>query len=415
MIARPVSDVGSDGAWVMVINEATEERQVRDQLQRQERLAAVGQLAAGIAHDFNNIMAVIVLHAQLISRSQSLSGRNRERLETIHGQAHYATKLIDQILDFSRRSVLARRTLDLHPLVKEEVKLLQRTLPESIKVDFVMDAEDPTAVEGLHTVSADPTRIQQLLMNLAINARDAMPDGGRLTLRLGHQTLEAGETGPIRGMRAGSWVVLSVRDTGTGIPTDVLPHIFEPFFTTKEAGLGSGLGLAQVHGIVGQHGGYIDVDTTVGVGTTFTIYLPAVASAADSSATDLGGALPTGRGQTVLIVEDSVPLRDALQEMLLGWEYEVYGAEDGAAALELLETLAKPVDLILSDVVMPEMGGQALVRELRARGLHMPVILMSGHPQDQGLEKLHELGVHAWLHKPPDLDLLATTLAAALA
>jgi nitrogen-specific signal transduction histidine kinase/CheY-like chemotaxis protein len=387
---------------------------VRDQLQRQERLAAVGQLAAGIAHDFNNIMAVIVLHAQLVSAASALSPRDRERLNTINTQARHATRLIEQILDFSRRSVLARQPLDLHPLLSEQSKLLRRTLPENIEVTF--SAGGTASRDGMtYLVDADPTRLQQLVMNLAINARDAMPKGGELTLTLSSLTLEDAGVPPVPHLPPGQWVILEISDTGTGISPEVLDHMFEPFYTTKPAGQGTGLGLAQVHGIVGQHGGQIKVDTEVGQGTTFTIYLPALSTERVDVTDNAFGIAPEGRGETILMVEDSAALREALQEMLEGWRYHVLSAENGKAAIALLEELDGDVDLIVSDVVMPQMGGQALVSELRARGWQMPVILMSGHPQDIGIEALRAVGVHAWLPKPPDLAQLSTTIAAALA
>jgi two-component system, cell cycle sensor histidine kinase and response regulator CckA len=414
VLAQPVAELTSSEAWVMVINEVTEMRQVRDQLQQQERLAAVGQLAAGIAHDFNNIMAVIVLHAQLVSKSLALSERDQERLKIIHQQAHHATRLIEQILDFSRRSVLARQSLALYPFLNEQVKLLQRTLPEHIDIILTTDA-DPIEDDQRYVIDADPTRIQQLVMNLAINARDAMPDGGQLHLGLSRLSLSRGAEPPVPRLHPGDWVVLEVRDTGTGIAPEALEHMYEPFFTTKPPGQGSGLGLAQVHGIVGQHGGQIDLATTRGVGTTFTIYLPALSQPRAPDTAMLSDVAPEGRGQTVLIVEDSAPLRVALQEMISGWRYEAVGAADGKAALARIAAADPPIDLVLSDVVMPEMGGMALVRELRAQGQRLPVILMSGHPQDMGLDDLQALGVHAWLHKPPDLDELARTIAAALA
>jgi len=280
ILAGSLDQADAPDEWVMVINDVTESRQVRDQLQRQERLAAVGQLAAGIAHDFNNIMAVIVLHAQMVTQAQELSVPDLARLNTISRQARHATQLISQILDFSRQSVLDRHPLDLQPLVKEEVRMLSRTLPEHIVVTLDCDA-------GEHVVDADPTRIQQLIMNLAINARDAMPAGGKLRIGLAHVVIGAHQTPPVAQMAPGAWVRLSVSDTGTGIAPEAIPHLYEPFYTTKVqgtgAGKGSGLGLAQVHGIVGQHGGHIALETALGKGTTFNIqHLSAGAGCAGS-------------------------------------------------------------------------------------------------------------------------------------
>ena len=406
VIARPIANGADPEHWVLVIQDVTEERQVRERLQQQERLAAVGQLAAGIAHDFNNIMGVIVLHAQMAARSDHISMRDRERLETINQQAHHAAQLIEQILDFSRRGLLARRPLDLLPLIKEQVRLLKRTLPESITVEL-------THAREAYLVNADPTRMQQIVMNLAVNARDAMPQGGALRIALDHLHLDRHTSPPVARMAPGDWITISVTDTGTGIPAEALPHIFEPFYTTKQPGQGSGLGLAQVHGIIAQHEGHIDVDTESNHGTTFTIYLPASPTSPDAVLAPAQGETPRGQGQVILVVEDNAVLRGALCETLVDNGYQVLEAPDGRAALDLLAEEATHVDMILSDVVMPRMGGMALAHALRDRGWAMPVILMSGHPRQRNLDELLAQGVADWLPKPPDLDDLARAVAAA--
>jgi two-component system cell cycle sensor histidine kinase/response regulator CckA len=263
VIARPVEHGSKPEHWVLVISDVNQEREIQAQLQQQERLAAVGQLAAGIAHDFNNIMASIVLYAQMVARSPELPECDQERMAVINQQAWHASQLIQQILDFSRRAVLERRSLDVLSLLKEHVKLLERTLPEHIRTELNYGQDE-------YTVQADPTHVQQMVTNLAVNARDVMPSGGTLRIGLERITVEPRKSPILPEMEAGKRIRLTVSDTGTGIPPDVLPHIFEPFFTTKEPGEGSGLGLAQVHGIVGQHGGRIDVETQVGEGTTFS-------------------------------------------------------------------------------------------------------------------------------------------------
>jgi two-component system, cell cycle sensor histidine kinase and response regulator CckA len=235
--------------------------------QQQERLAAVGQLAAGIAHDFNNIMAVIVLYTQMSLRMPDIPTQLRGRLQVVDQQAARATELIQQILDFCRRAVLEPRPMDLEPFLKEIVKLLERTIPENIKMELTYGADD-------YTVNADPTQMQQAVMNLVVNARDAMlpKGGGKLDIELDRLRMTRHQEPPLPKMEAREWV--RVTDTGIGIPPEALPHIFEPFSTTKEMGKGTGLGLAQVYGIVKQHKGHIDVATKVGGGTTFTLYLP---------------------------------------------------------------------------------------------------------------------------------------------
>ncbi|HET91815.1 MAG TPA: response regulator [Chloroflexi bacterium] len=392
---------------MLVIKDVTREREIQTQLQQQERLAAVGQLAAGIAHDFNNIMAVIVLYAQIAARSSSLSERDRERMAVINQQAQHAARLIQQILDFSRRAVLERRPLDLLPLLKEQVKLLQRTLPEHIEITMAYEPDD-------YTVNADPTRMQQMITNLAVNARDAMPHGGVLRLGLERVTVERDSSPPLPELNMGEWVRLTVSDTGTGISPDALPHIFEPFFTTKSPGEGSGLGLAQVHGIVGQHGGQIGVETQVGEGTTFSIYLPTLAAHPPELLRGDVSITPQGHGEVVLVVEDNAALRTALVVSLEQWNYQALEAANGQEALALMAQQAEQIALVVSDVVMPGLGGIALFHTLRERGWQTPVILLTGHPMDKELDELRAHGLIAWLLKPPSLERLARAVADAL-
>ena len=232
VIARSIETGPELGGWVLVIRDVTNERDIQEQAQRQERLAAVGQLAAGIAHDFNNILAIIVLRAELLQRMKDLPERVQDRLGAIAQQALRATDLIQQILDFSRQSVMERLPLDLQVFLKEQVKLLDRTLGENVVIDLKID-------EDAYTINADPTRMQQIVMNLAVNARDAMPDGGNLSIKLTRLSLAEGETPPMAEMPTGHWACLTIADTGTGIPQDILSRVFDPFFTTKPPGKGT--------------------------------------------------------------------------------------------------------------------------------------------------------------------------------
>lgn len=384
-----------------------ERKRVEAQLQQQERLAVVGQLAAGIAHDFNNIMAVIILYALMLEKTEDLSERNQERIAVINQQAWHASRLIEQILDFSRRAVLEEQSLDILPLLKEQVKFLRRTVPENIQIALNFRQDD-------FTVIADPTRIQQMITNLAVNARDAMPEGGILGIDLERITVEYDQPPPLPEMEPGEWVKMTVMDTGIGIAPDLLVKIFEPFFTTKDPEKGSGLGLAQVHGIVGLHKGHIDVESTVGEGTTFTIYLPAQAA---HSANILTGNIPTtarGQGEVVLIVEDKAALREALKEILEMLDYKVLEAKNGLEALVLMASHGEQIALVLSDVIMPEMGGVALLKALRENRWQTPVILLTGHVLKEDYDELQAQGVTAWLTKPPSLDQLAQAIANAL-
>ncbi|MFO7540339.1 MAG: GAF domain-containing protein [Chloroflexota bacterium] len=294
IIARPLAAGPTAAGWVLVMRDVTESRLVQQQLQQQERLAAVGQLAAGIAHDFNNLMSIVLLYTQLIASSSDLSSRDRERLATIGQQAEHAARMIQQILDFSRRSVMERQPLDLRAIIEQQVELLQHTLPEYI--DIVYERRP-----GQYLVQADPTRMQQIIVNLALNARDAMPDGGRLTFSL--ERLEVDQSGQRLppAIANGQWIRLIVRDTGDGIAPENLDHVFEPFFTTKAPGKGTGLGLAQVHGIVAQHGGHIVVDSQLGTGTAVIVYLPALLLPTPLLQAPLPADLPQGNRELVLV------------------------------------------------------------------------------------------------------------------
>ncbi len=407
IIARPITAGSAPGGWVLVIRDVTQQREIEQRVQQQERLAAVGQLAAGIAHDFNNIMATIVLYAQMTARMTELDPVIRERMKTVNQQAQHATRLIQQILDFSRRAVLERRPLDLSPLLKEHVKLLNRTLPESIEIKV-------TIGPGEHIVNADPTRVQQVVTNLALNARDAMLKGGQLDIGLKRITIRPDGPVPLSGMDKGDWICITVSDTGAGIPADVLPRIFEPFFTTK-APLGSGLGLSQVHGIVGSHGGLIDVKSRVGQGTTFFIYLPALIThetpSFPVSSSPGERPLPMGSGETILVVEDNTAARQALVDSVELLNYRALEAVHGEEALDIIEQRGAEIALVLSDVVMPEKGGIELLHILAERHISTPVVLLTGHPMNKEMDNLRAQGKCDWLPKPPSLERLAEVIA----
>ncbi|HNT77495.1 MAG TPA: response regulator [Anaerolineae bacterium] len=405
-IARPIENGSAPGGWALVLRDVTYEREIQMRMQQQERLAAVGQLAAGIAHDFNNIMATIVLYSQMLARAPEISVHVQERLGIIHQQAQHATHLIRQILDFGRRNVLERRPLNLASLLKEHFKLLERTLPENITLTLHYEGDE-------FLVNADPTSMQQMFLNLSLNARDAMPGGGQLTFALERLIISAQQPPPLPEMAPGEWVSLTVSDTGAGIAPEHMPRLFTPFFTTK-VGQGSGLGLAQIYGIVKQHAGEINVFSQVGHGTTFYIYLPALASSSGTSEKYAAeSALTLGQGETVLVVEDNPATREALVAALEDLHYRPLAAANGRAALALLAA-QRDIALVISDVVMPEMGGIALLRALREQGVTTPVILLTGHPLTTEQETLAAAGAAAWLLKPLSLTRLCEVVADAL-
>jgi PAS domain S-box-containing protein len=391
--------------YVSVKEDITERRRLEEAHARQERLAAVGQMAAGIAHDFNNILAVIVIYAQMLSRSTEIPKRLQERAAVIYQQTIHASNLVQQILDFSRRSNLEKQPFNLLPLLKEQIKLLTRTLPEDI--NLLLDYTDEE-----YMLNADPTRMQQIVTNLALNARDAMPNGGTLRMSLSKVSFHPGDPLPIVGMATGEWLKLSVADTGTGMNAEILEHILEPFFTTKERGRGTGLGLAQVYGIVKQHGGYIDVTSHVGAGTTFDIYFtPLLHSAHPHPLLNDIFDLPQGAGQHILIVEDESELRLVLGELLTSWNYHVFTAENGLEAQQILAAETGSVDLVITDFIMPHMGGSELLTHIQEKYPQIPVLVMTGHLDADRMVKVEGLGLKTWLSKPINVPDLAQVVA----
>ena len=286
--AQPLESGGENSGWVLVLRDVTEERANLRRVQMQERLATVGQLAAGIAHDFNNIMAAIVVYTDLLAIDPKLNPENREHVKIIQQQIQRSTSLIRQILDFSRRSIMEPCPIDLLPFIKELDKLLGRILPENILLRLSYSP-------GAYMIQADPTSLQQVFMNLALNARDAMPAGGILQFALSRQSILEDERPPLPELSPGSWIRLSISDNGVGIPESTLSHIFDPFFTTKPVGKGTGLGLAQVYGIVKQHGGSIDVQSVIGAGTTFRLFFPELIMPEEKPVAALSVARPAWR------------------------------------------------------------------------------------------------------------------------
>ena len=379
---------------------------VQDQLVQQERLAAVGQLSAGIAHDFNNILASILLYSQLMQSETNGANQTSKRLDIIIQQCNRAGNLVQQILDFGRRSMLEVKLVDLVPFMTEVYSLLRRLLPENIEIRFHSD-------EANCVVEADLTRIQQVVLNLAFNARDAMPDGGELLINVSKTNHQATYRCSVCGLIfQGDMCVISLTDTGEGIPDELQAKIFEPFFTTK-APLGSGLGLSQVYGIMEQHSGHVLFESEVGLGTNFSLFFPV----SDVPIVPLVGASPPNiemseNKELILVVEDNEVVRRALIENLHFLGYRTVEAANGEAALPIIKRLKNEIALIISDFVMPLMGGDELYEAVQQLDYSIGFIILSGHSLNNNPLKL-EKNI-TYLTKPVKIKDLAQEVSSLL-
>ena len=376
-----------------------EREKLEQQLRQAQKMEAVGRLAGGIAHDFNNLLMIIQSYTEMLQDSlpvhDSLRGKTREILKA----ANRAASLTGQMLAFSRKQILSPAVLDLNAVVVETAKMLRRLIGEDI--DFQVNS-----AVGLWAIEADSDQIVQILMNLCVNARDAMPQGGVLTIATGNVTVSAEEINKYHCVSPGDYVRLSVTDTGTGISKEIQERIFEPFFTTKEVGRGTGLGLAMVYGIVKQSGGHIGVDSEIGKGSSFNIYLPRVTRAIIRAIAALDEG-PSQGTETILVAEDEGALREAVCGYLSGLGYAVLGASSGQEALSVASEHKGPIDLLITDLVMPRMSGTELAHALASLRPALRTIYMSGYTDDAVLRHGIRAPGTAFLNKPFSLGTLA--------
>ena len=361
--------------------------------QQAQKLEAVGRLAGGIAHDFNNLLTVIKATTELLSEEFPLEGTARDDLNEISRAAGRAAALTRQLLAFSRQQVLEPRQLDLNGVVTDVESMLRRLIGEDLELCVELsDLAGP--------VLADRGQLEQVIVNLAVNARDAMPKGGKLVISTSQISVEADEAARNPDERPGQHAVLTVRDSGVGMDRSTLAHIFEPFFTTKGQGHGTGLGLATVYGIVEQSGGFIRVESAPGRGSTFRVHLPVARPGAPLPAPSPRHPGKLSGTETILLVEDEEAVRTLARRLLARQGYTVHEAQSGPAALALAALRDGKIDLVLTDAVMPLMSGPALVVEMRARGLHAPVLYMSGYTDDALLRSGSIESAAGFLHKP---------------
>jgi two-component system cell cycle sensor histidine kinase/response regulator CckA len=386
-----------------LLEDRSETRGLEQRVRQSQKLEAVGRLAGGIAHDFNNLLAVILGTTDLLSLEAGLSANALEYIAEIQQVSSSARELVAQLMTFSRRSVVRPEVFDVNEQLHASTKLLSRLINDRVELELEF-------AERRAWVRMDPTQFEQVLINLAVNASDAMPNGGRLSYATAIVELRAG---PNRPSEPAYHVCIEVHDTGTGIAPDVLPQVFEPFFTTKAAGKGTGLGLANVYGIVRQAGGDIEVESSLGRGTSFRVYLPL---ASEPAAREPSGPRAAGlsRGsEHVLLVEDNESVRASTAKLLAALGYQVTTAVDGIDALERIADGAK-IDLVLTDLMMPRLGGAELAAQLGERFPALPVICMSGNLDVDELRTQVEQGHMRFLQKPVALRELALATRAAL-
>jgi signal transduction histidine kinase len=368
-------------------------RQSEAQLLQAQKLEAVGRLAAGMAHDFNNILTTITGHSELLAGQLDAGDPRRKHAEQIEKAAYMAAALTRQLLTFSRKQAIEPRVLNLNSVVLNVEKMLRRLIGEDVEFCTLLD---PAA----GNIKADPGQIEQVVMNLAVNSRDAMPAGGKLTVTTANITLGNDRLAEFPGLSAGHHVMIAISDTGTGMNAQVQSHLFEPFFTTKPPGKGTGLGLATSFGIVKQNKGHISVQSELGKGTTFQICFPRVAAALDPARVRVPLVEPAGGDETLLLVEDEPMVRELAAATLRTKGYTVYEAVNGEEGLRMASQLNGSIDLVLTDVVMPVMGGKEMATALNSARPDLKIIFTSGYAEDAlGQHDVLRRGM-AFLQKP---------------
>jgi two-component system cell cycle sensor histidine kinase/response regulator CckA len=361
---------GSLRGMVHIVADVTERKRLEEQLHHSLKMEAMGRLAGGVAHDFNNLLMIIEGYLQILLGEMRLDDPLRGDLEEVLKAAQRAADLTKQLLTFSRRQIIQPKLLDLNRLIKNLERMLKRIIGEDIELVTRLEPE-------LKAVTADPGQIEQVVVNMTVNARDAMPAGGKLIIETSHVHLDQ-DVRPSPATQTGDYVALRVGDTGVGVDPEVLPHVFEPFFTTKERGKGTGLGLSTSYGIIKQNGGDVQVQSAPGKGTTFTIYLPVGGDRAVWRESRVENTVLTG-SETVLLVEDDTSVRVVLETMMRRRGYDVLSCGSPEDALEICKQRDTPIDLLVTDMIMPVMSGQQLVERVRALRPGMKVLYVSGY------------------------------------
>ena len=396
---QPVQIIGT-------VQDITDYKQLEEQFLQAQKLEGLGRLAGGIAHDFNNLLTVIDGYSHLAHRETREGDPIRDYIDEVQRAAHSATALTRQLLVFSRKQVIQAQPVDLNGVVSDVQKMLHRMVGEDINLTVKLSS-------AVGPIMADPGQMQQVLMNLVVNARDAMPRGGSIFLETSSITIDEAYQERHADVRPGSYVLLAVSDTGIGMDDTVKSRIFEPFFTTKPRGVGTGLGLSTVYGIVKQSGGWIWVYSEVGKGTTFKVYLPQTAAAEIVNAT-VEASQQTDGSETILIVEDQSEVRIFAARVLRSYNYTVVEAADAEEALKVFEETPIPIDLIVTDVVMPGASGPELMDRLKERHPAIKVLFMSGYTEHVTMQN-GSIGTDSpFVEKPFTAERLAAKVREAL-
>jgi PAS domain S-box-containing protein len=395
-------DEGKPTNIVGVWTDITERKQVQRQMLRAQRLESIGTLASGVAHDLNNALAPIMMATELLRLE--FPDTASHYIELIQGGAKRGADMVKQLLTFAKGVEGERLLLQPRHLLKEMEKLIRSTFPKNIRLQT-------SYANNLPTILGDSTQLHQVLLNLCVNSRDAMPNGGTLTLKAENREIDTVYASAVPDARPGRYVVWQVMDTGTGIPPEILDRIFEPFFTTKEPDKGTGLGLSTVIGIVKSHGGFVRVYSTPGQGSTFAVYLPAAASGApDTSLLTKADLTFRGNGESILVVDDEATVRDITRAVLTALNFKVLSAGDGTAALLQMEENRAALRAVITDLHMPGMDGLAFVRVLKSRSPQTSIIVTSGRLEEREVNDFKKLGVNALLEKPFTQEKLVAAL-----
>ena len=402
-----VRDADGKPKTILAINtDVTEKKRLEAQFLRAQRLESIGTLASGIAHDLNNILSPITLGAQMLQIKQQ-DEQSRRLLEVMRANAERGAEMIKQLLSFARGTAGERMLIQPKHLIREIVGIAQETFPRSIRINQHLP-------EDLWAINGDATQLHQALMNLCVNARDAMPNGGALAIEAENQALDEIYAGMLKGASPGKYVVITITDTGHGIPPEIIDRIFDPFFTTKEPGQGTGLGLATVQGIVTGHGGFIIVESQPGIGTKFKFYLPAHEATSRKEVEERQDDVPLGDGEMILVIDDEAAIREMTRATLERFGYRALTADNGATALGVFASHKEEIGVVITDMMMPVMDGPVTIRALQKLNPQVRIIASSGLAESMSAADLDQLGVKTFLIKPYDAKTLLKTVAQAL-